>query len=645
MKSRRLFYLIALVSTALFASLHLFDSVIIREQIESKTYDLRLRIRNFIKNELPPEDVIIVTVDEKSIKEIGRWPWSRDVMADLVNKISEGTPKVIGIDIMFSERESKKTDNKLADVFKKAGNVVLATAFITTEDKMVSETPKEVPDSLWDSAFMEVKSQEGIQWKKWAVKPESVNPPIEEFSKAASLGHVYTHPDMDAVLRWEFMYVNFGDDCYPSFPLQTARIALGFGMNDMILYGGSGIKLGSRFIPTDLSGRILINYRGKEETFRYIPASDIIKGNIHPKYFQNKIVLLGTSALATYDQKVTPLSANMPGVEKNASIVKSILLDNYLRKSPGVVELTIIIITGILLGFFIPNLKAIPGTILASASIILYIILSVYLLAYQNLWINLIYPVSNMFVIVITQTVISFFQEEKKAREIRKMFSSYVSPQIVAELINHPEKAKLGGERRTVTVMFSDLIGFTSLSEKLPPEEVVSRLNEYFKEMVDIIFKWNGTLDKLVGDEIMAFWGAPLEQPDHAELAVRCALNMSDRLNEIQEEWRRKKQDVLDCGIGINTGEVLIGNIGAPGKKMDYTIIGDHVNLTARVEKLTRQYDTRILITEDTVVGIESAIKSDLIGHIELKEPISTTVKGKEKAIKLFQLRGLKHHH
>ncbi|MBI4710723.1 MAG: adenylate/guanylate cyclase domain-containing protein, partial [Nitrospirae bacterium] len=222
---------------------------------------------------------------------------------------------------------------------------------------------------------------------------------------------------------------------------------------------------------------------------------------------------------------------------------------------------------------------------------------------------------------------------------------SYVSPQIVAELINHPEKAKLGGERRAVTIMFSDLIGFTSLSEKLPPEEVVSRLNEYFKEMVDIIFKWNGTLDKLVGDEIMAFWGAPLDQPDHAELAVRCALNMSDRLNEIQEEWRHKKQDVLDCGIGINTGEVLIGNIGAPGKKMDYTIIGDHVNLTARVEKLTRQYATRILITEDTVAGIESAIKSDLIGHIELKEPISTTVKGKEKAIKLYQLRGLKHHH
>lgn len=642
MKNRLLFYLIALISTSLFITLHLFDPTIIREQLESKTFDLRLRLRSLVKYQTPPKDIIIVSVDEKSIKDIGRWPWRRDVMAELIRKISEGSPRVIGIDIMFSERENKKTDGKLAGAFKNAGNVVLATAFITTEGvkKIVS---KEIPDFLWDSAFMEVKSPKGIQWKKWALKPESVNPPIEEFSKVTSLGHVYTHPDMDAVLRWEFMYVNYGDDCYPSFPLQVARIALGIEMKDMVLYGGSGIKLGSRFIPTDLSGRVLINYRGKEGSFHYISASDVIKGNISAELFNNKIILVGTSALATYDQKVTPLSANMPGVEKNANVVKSILLNSFLKKSPGVVELVVILITGIFLGLFLPRLKAIPGTILASVFIAIYIVLSFYLLTYKNLWINLTYPTLNMIVVFITQTVTKFFFEEKKAREIRRMFSSYVSPKIVEELINHPDKAKLGGERRTVTVMFSDVMGFTSLSERLPPEEVVSMLNEYFKEMVDIIFRWNGTLDKFVGDEIMAFWGAPIEQPNHAELAVRCALHMSDKLNEMQEAWRSKGKEILDCGIGINTGEVLIGNIGAQGKKMDYTAIGDHVNLTARVEKLTRDYKTRILITEHTVHGIESAIKNHVIGHFELKEPVYAKVKGKEKEIKIFQLRGLKH--
>jgi len=637
-------YLVPLLSTLLFVVLQLKDPLIIREHLESKTYDLRLRLRNLIKEQPPVKDIVIVAIDDKSLNEIGRWPWGRDVMADLTNKISDAGPKVIGIDVMFTERESLERDNKLAEAIKKAGNVVLATAFDVPHTGKALAPPEDVPDFLWDSAFMEVRSQKGIKWKDFAVKAEKVMPALTEISTVvAALGHVYTLPDMDGSQRWDILSIFYGEDCYPQFALQIARIALGIPMKDMVLYGGSGIGLGNAFIPTDLYGRAVINYRGKEGSFPYISASDVIKDRVPSDVLKDKLILVGASALATYDQKVTPFSANMPGVEKNANVVENILLNNFIRKSPGVIELAVIILTGILLGLTLPRLKAVSSASLAVSFIFFYILICCYLLIYHNLWANLLYPVANMFGIFVALTVIRFVHEEKKAREIRQMFSSYVSPKIVKELIDNPDKARLGGERRVVTILFSDIIGFTSLSERRQPEDVVSLLNEYFKEMADIIFKWDGTLDKFIGDEIMALWSAPIEQPNHAELALRCALDMSDRLTKLQEEWRKRGSDVLDVGIGINTGEVLIGNIGAPGKKMDYTVIGDHVNLAARVEKLTRQYSTRILITENTVEYIEPIIKKGLFGHLELRELASAKVKGKEKEVKIFGIINYSH--
>src|SRR3989338_1825912 len=185
------------------------------------------------------------------------------------------------------------------------------------------------------------------------------------------------------------------------------------------------------------------------------------------------------------------------------------------------------------------------------------------------------------------------------------MFSSYVTEKIVNELIKNPDMAKLGGERREITVLFSDVMGFTSFSEKHVPEDVVAILNEYLGEMTDIVLRWDGTLDKFIGDAILAFWGAPMRQENHAELAIKCALNMTNRLKDLQKKWQAEGKAMLDCGIGINTGEVIVGNIGAEGKKMDYTVIGDHVNLGSRVESLTKRYDIHILITEFTMERIK----------------------------------------
>jgi class 3 adenylate cyclase len=226
----------------------------------------------------------------------------------------------------------------------------------------------------------------------------------------------------------------------------------------------------------------------------------------------------------------------------------------------------------------------------------------------------------------------------KKEEIVRTNLSRYLSPGIVDHIIKKDVEVNLGGNRKTVTVMFLDIVGFTSLSERLQPEEVVAILNEYFKEMSEGIFRWEGTLDKFIGDEIMAFWGAPIEQPNHAELAVRCALDISKRLDDLQKKWRGEGTPVIDCGIGINTGEVLVGNIGVEGKKMDYTIIGDAVNLASRVEKLTRHYKSRIIVTEHTMEHIREAVDSNKMSNVNITDIAEVKVKGKEKGVRIYKL-------
>lgn len=643
MKKTRLLYLIAFSITAFFTALQWFDPDVIREKIESKTYDLRLMARNYVRTQTASDDIVIVAIDEKSIKEMGRWPWARDVQADLVRSISRGGPKVIGIDIMYTEPDNKDADGKLAQAFKDAGNIVLATPFFVTPGIKEYKTPEETPDILWDTAFMQVNSPPGIKWKPLAIQAESVNPPLEDLARAATLGTVYTQPDMDGVIRWEPMYLLYGDDCYPQFGLQIARIARDIQMKDMVLYPASAVNLGTTTIKTDLHGRVLINYVGGVNSFQHRSASDIIHGRIPSGFFKDKIVLIGTTALATYDQKVTPLSADLPGVEKNATVVQNILLNKFLRPSPKIIEVFVIIVSGILLGLLVPRLRALKGSLLATGLIFFYLFLSVYLLLYHSLWINLLFPVSNMLGIFSIQTVTMFVFEEKKAKNIRNMFSSYVSPKIVDILINDPEKAGIGGIRREITVLFSDIRGFTSISEKYPSEDVVAILNEYLGEMTEIVFKWDGTLDKFIGDAILAFWGAPLIQENHAELAVKCALNMSAQLDELQKKWETEGRPRLDIGIGINTGEVLVGNIGAVGKKMDYTVIGDHVNLGSRIESLTKKYNARILITEYTLSKIRNSLNNGAFGHFSVLGKERVIVKGKERPVGIYELKALAH--
>lgn len=620
------------ISTLLFLILLILSPRFIEEHVESLFLDLRFQMRNLLKPPAVPENIIIVEIDEKSLERYGRWPWSRARQAKLIEKIINGRPAVLAIDIFYPERESKKADAALSKTLKKGkGRTVLAAGFDTAP-----ELAGDVPDYLLDNAITNIKDQSRLRDIVTVTKRKTS---IGLLSSQAMLGHVFSPADLDGKLRWEVLAVKYQDDFYPSFSLMTAALARGKELSDITIYGGRGVTLGNEYIPTDASGRMRVDFLGPERTLHYISAADVLSGEFKAPGFRDRLVFLGTSAISTFDFVVTPFSARMPGVEKNATVVENILNQRFLKHIPLSIVAFFLTASGLALSLLLPRLRAFAGISLSLATVLLFAVLNQYLFTYRGLYANAVYPLGNLLLISVFAGSYKYLTEERKARQLRTMFSHYVSPKIVEQLIANPEMAKLGGHRREITVLFSDVRGFTTFSEQRQPEEVVAQLNEYLQEMTDIIFKWEGTLDKFVGDEIMAFWGAPLDQPDHAELAVKCALNMSDRLEQLQDKWRAEGKHPLDNGIGINTGPVLIGNIGSADKKMDYTAIGDHVNLGARVETLTRKYDSRILFTEFTYEKVRHLVEEGVLYRVDMKEIDTVQVKGKAIPVKIFGIR------
>jgi adenylate cyclase len=413
------------------------------------------------------------------------------------------------------------------------------------------------------------------------------------------------------------------------------------------------VQLGDRLIPTDQKARMLINYLGPERHFRYVSATDVLQERVPHGTFRDKIVIVGTTALGTYDQKATPFSANVPGIEKNATVVDNILRGAFVQKPwwSRPLDLAMILGFGLGLGYALPKMRAIPAALLTGSLGLAYAVAAHMVFVSYGLWLDMVAPILTIVIIFICVTVLRFMIEERQAKEVRALFSSYVSPQIVDELIKDPGKATVGGDRRELTMLFSDVVGFTSFSEKHAAEAVVAQLNEYLEAMTDVIFRWNGTLDKFVGDSIVVFWNAPVEQPDHVELAVKCALNMRKRLEELQCKWRAEGRTPFEHGIGINTGVAVVGNIGAQGKKMDYTMIGDYVNLTARVEGLTRHFSTGIVLTEYTAVRLKALIADEeradnrgCLGHVALHKLGAVKVKGKERVVVVYGLKSLGRH-
>ncbi|NTW07395.1 MAG: CHASE2 domain-containing protein, partial [Syntrophaceae bacterium] len=608
--------------------------------MELKALDLRMASRGALP--AGPETVI-AAIDEKSLTELGRWPWPRATMAALVDRLKASGVKATGFDIVFSESDKadSDTDAILAKSITRAKNITLGYFFHLSDKDVAHLSEKEISeheDNIKNSRYQLVNCNEKNADDSPLPKAYAPQTNLKLFSAAAvNSGFFNIMPDSDGSLRWAPLVIKFGSNYYSSLPLSVLQQYLDWPQLSLNLagYGTESISIGNTVIPTDESGRLLINYLGPVKTFPHFSVSDILKGRIPAEKLRNKIVLVGATAIGIYDVRVTPFGAAYPGVEIHATVIDNILHRNFLIHSgfTRFIDLCTIILLGLLMGLIIPRLKAVKGVFVALILIGIFVAANMFLFARFNIWLNLIYPVLTMITIYLGITVYRYITEEREKKKIRGAFQYYLTASVINEMLKDPSKLKLGGDKKDLSVLFSDIRGFTTISEKLSPEELVHLLNEYLTAMTDIVFKYDGTLDKYMGDAIMAIFGAPLDQPDHARRACRTALDMMSELHRLQKKWREEGKPPLNIGIGINSGDMVVGNMGSQ-MRFDYTVMGDMVNLGSRLEGTNKEYGTNIIISEFTYNAVRDVMCCRELDRVR--------VKGKKLPVKIYELLGEK---
>ncbi len=566
------------------------------EGFEARTYDMRFKaMRGPVEYN---RDIVIIAIDDRSVAELGRFPWSREFFRELIDFASKAGAKAVLLDVFFPEEESTEVDGRLASSIKNSGIITLAAAFEFSEDGSVASMIHNIPVLA---------------------------------GSAKNIAHINVLPDEDGVIRWTRLVIPYEGKLYPSLALTAAMEAMGV---DEIEVRDYGVVLGSKAIPTDMDAGILINYRGPPGTYERFSFSDVVKGRVSPGQLRDKVIFVGATAIGIYDMRVTPFSNNSSGVEINANVADNILRGDFMQRGgiEKLVDLLSIAALGMVVSLITVRLRVSVSFPLVLTLAAGYVFFS-YLMFLAGRWLSMVYPILSAGLSYSVAAYLRFFYLDRKANEIRSMFSSYVSKKVVDELVKDPELARIGGDSRVVTIMFADIKNYTTYSEKRRPQDVVKTLNDYLAEMTNVIIEHEGTLDKFLGDGILAYWGAPLEQEDHTELAVRCALEMIRRMEGLQRKWVSEGTEPLFFGIGINTGEVIAGNIGAKGKKMEYTVIGDNVNLTQRIQSESREVNCPV-ITESLYERVK---------HIVVTEPMgAVTVKGKHIPFNIYALRGIR---
>ena len=525
------------------------------------------------------DDIIIVAIDDYSLEELGLLPWPRSNYAKVIDKINQSS--VIGIDIIFDLETNIENDSTLASSIKNA-NVVLGMEYSSFTF---------INDELYGSSLL---------------KPNEI---LGKIGTDFEAGFVNLYQDSDGVVR--------------SFTPKITGIEDHNHFSTVIVEEFTGIA--PKFDKT----RLLINYYAESGGYHYVSFSDIYNNRINPDYFKDKIVLIGVTSPVEHDDYTVPISSqNMPGVEIHANLVQSILTKDYIYYQDDISAIAVIFLFGIITGLLLFKFKIHIATILLVIIVIIYVFASIYIFD-SGIIMKILYPILSVVIGSFSLVVVYYRTEEKSRKWITSVFGKYVSPVVIDNLIKNPDMINLGGEKRNITIFFSDIRGFTSISERLEPEELVHLLNEYLTEMTTIIIKDQGLVDKYMGDAIMAFWGAPLDQPDHARIACSSSLEMLEKLKELQKKWKSEGIPPLNIGIGLNTGNAIVGNMGS-STRFDYTAMGDNVNLASRMEGLNKLYGTNIIITEKTFNIVKDSF--------EIRKLDAVRVKGKKKPILIYEL-------
>jgi adenylate cyclase len=560
------------------------------QRVESASLDARFNLRGSLP---PPTDIAIVAIDEDSIKALGRWPWPRSLHADLLNYLTKAGARSVLFDVLFTEPDTgnSRADRSFGKAIAAAGNVTL-------------------------DSFFQHTTQEGVL--------VDLLLPIPQILGVSRTGFANYTPETDGFFRKARLFTDHEGKFFPSLPLAGLSVFLGKPPQDILT--GCGIH-------TDEFNEIYINFFGTYKTFPYYSFCDAVNGKVPDEAFKGKIVLVGGTATALFDFKATTYSSIFPGVEMHANVIANLLRNNYLR--PWSAWFTFLLILCLA---FIPwaamarfsPLKA-GGVVLACFAA--YFGVVYFLFVKQFVYAEFVAPAASLSFSYVGILFYRFMTEEKEKRWIKSTFSHYLSAHVMESILSDPGRLRLGGQRETLTVLFSDIRGFTTISEALKPEEVVELLNEYLSKMVEIVFKYDGTLDKFIGDAVMAFWGAPVAQKDHAKKAVLCAIEMIEELKKLQEKWRAEGKKIIEIGIGVNTGDMVVGNMGSK-VKMEYTVIGDNVNLGSRLEGLNKEFKTHIIISDSTYQIVKDFIEVHPLGSVR--------VKGKEKPVEIYEVKGRK---
>ena len=637
------------------------------KQLENWTYDARL---NFTRPDSIDDRIVIVDIDETSLAEVGRWPWGRDQLARIVDNLFDHyEADVVAFDIVFAEKD----ESSGLEQFEQ-----LARTSLRDDEEYLEALDKIRPSLKHDEIFAQsligknvvlgyyfkAKLQDGesgvtgllppaltkmdVQWSERLPINQAVGygGNLEILQTSARSGGYFDNPfvDADGVFRRVPLVQSYQGYLFASLALATTQAYLDAdgielaietegSRGDKEYFALETINLKNHRIPVDANGAVFVPYRGRQGSFPYIPAHEVLSRKTNPIALKDKIVLIGTSAPGLLDLRSTPVQNIYPGVEVHANIISGILDDRIKHKPAWTVgyELVLLVVIAVAMALLLPlvsPLLAATGTLGITG-----LVLAGTFVAWNN---NLILPLASPLLLILMMFMLhmsyGFFIESRGKRQLANLFGHYIPPELVDEMSASPEEYSLEGENREMTVLFSDVRGFTSISEGMDPKQLTQLMNALLTPMTRVIHKNRGTIDKYMGDAIMAFWGAPLANAEHARHALYAALQMMEELKVMQDEFRQRGWPAVNIGIGLNTGDMNVGNMGSEFR-MAYTVLGDAVNLGSRLEGLTKEYGVNIIVSEST----KAAIPEFLFRELDL-----VRVKGKKEPVAIFEPVGHK---
>ncbi len=612
--------------------------------LDRLVYDSRLRYQSAPID----ESIVIVDIDEKSLAELGRWPWSRSVMASLIERLSPA--KALAIDIVFAEKEveaSQELLNRMQQdpalkplaprlremakamdpdehLAKSLEHHPVVLGYYFTNDKAGRKTGS-LPADVMPAAVVSAKGWRLSSWDGYGANLPTL------MKSSPQAGFFNPKIDDDGILRELVLLAEHEGKVYESLAVATLRKYAGEkGHPAPLILTNEGLRIGPWTLPATDSMTVMVPFAGaSSHRFHYVSASDVLSGAVPAERFKNKMVLVGTSTVGLTDLRATPISAVYPGVEVQANLLAGVLHGTIKTHPPGAGLLAALFtaILGLVLTLTMPRVEA--TGVAAIACLALMTLAGFFGLTYSGLgWVVSVAPALLLIVSLSgLYAFIGYFFEGRTRAQIAERFGEYVSPQVVKRMLDEPEKYSSKSENRELTLLFADIRGFTRNAETMQPEALHEYINRFLSSMTDVIHSYHGTVDKYMGDAVMAFWGAPLTDEFHADNAVACAMAMQQEAARLNLDFRAEGLPELAIGIGINTGRVLVGEMGSK-RRRTYTAIGDAVNLASRLEQLTKQFDAKIIVGEST--------KISATGH-RFRELGSVLVSGRMESAVIFE--------